>query len=98
MKALLSLINDTRACIAALHNSNIDGFKKGQHLARLTARLHKLYRRLATVYVLSDKSLTSLLGKSSIEWLIHDTTAELIAGSRDAAHVARHALLRAANK
>ena len=69
MKALLNLINDVRTCIAALQVSNINGFKKEQHLAKLNARLHKLYEQLATLAV-KHPVMAGISQADALTWLI----------------------------
>ena len=71
MKALLALTNDTRTCIAALHNSNINGFKKGQHLAKLNARLRKLCSRIVELAI-KHPAMTGISYTDALNWLITD--------------------------
>ena len=71
MKALLTLINDTRTCLAKLQASNMDGFKKGMHLARLNARLRKLYSRIAELAI-KHPAMAGISYTDALNWLITD--------------------------
>ena len=71
MKTLLNLINDIRTCIAKLQASSLNGFKKGKHLAKLTARLRKLYKQVAAKAV-KHPAMAGISQEDALNWLITD--------------------------
>lgn len=71
MRALLSLITEIRTCITKLRASNMNGFTKSKHLARLNARLRKLYKQVI-IKAARHPAMAGISQADAFNWLVTD--------------------------